>query len=255
MRGSVARNPGLAVEGVLVRGGVITPSHVSQQLRADEPRVGRRDRLVQFVLGHPVDAHGVAGGCHAAIAAAVDRHEIAHLVGLAELRFALVEGMAYRMLAVRRREDREVRLEQPVAQHAQAFEHGSAKDDGIKKRCPIHVLDDIGKPGLDEHIANRLDKARPLVGVLIALRQIRVGLTRRRGVDGVERGDKLRIELHGIGLNEGQRIAGLRIDIHADDLETGFGESLAGAAGAAEQIEQTRLAVTCAAPPLALPLR
>jgi histidyl-tRNA synthetase len=68
-----------------------------EQLASDEFRICRRDRLVDFTLGHPVDAHGLARGTERAISAARNLHKILPFIRLAKVRFATVESMNFRM--------------------------------------------------------------------------------------------------------------------------------------------------------------
>src|SRR5258708_2040638 len=103
--------------------------------------------------------------------------------------------MTYRMSSVRWRDDQEICLEQPVPNNAQAFEHRSAKNNGIEKWCAVYILDHVGQTGSDKHFTDRFNKTWPLVGIAVAPGQIRIGLTGRRGVDGIKSGNKLRIKV------------------------------------------------------------
>ena len=54
--------------------------------------------------------------------------------------------------------------------------------------------------------------------------------------DRIEHGDKLRIQIQGIRLNECEGIVRLRPDVYTYDLETGFTISHCGPTGATEQV-------------------
>ena len=101
------------------------------QLFSDKFHIYRRDCLIHFVFGHPVNTHRIFGGCNSAIPPAVDRNKINHVVCFSVLGFALVERVADRMFPVWRDGDFKIRLKQTVAQNPQAFEHRATKHDGI----------------------------------------------------------------------------------------------------------------------------
>lgn len=141
---------------------------------------------------------------------------------------------------MRWRGDGEIGFKEPVAKDAEPFEHRSAKNYRIEKWCSIDVFDDIGLAGPHEQLSYRIDKARPGVGITVSFRQIGIGLAWWRGVNRVERRDKRWIERKRIGLNEAERISGLRAQIDADDLKSGSAVPGSGSAGAAKKIEKPR---------------
>src|ERR1700741_2750157 len=107
----------------------------------------------------------------------------------------------------------------------------------MKQRGTLHVLYDVWEAGADEHLANRLNQPRPLLGVPVTLGEIRIRLARRRRVDSIEQRYELWIELERVRLNERQRIVGLRHDANADNVKASLGVADTGAAGAAEKVE------------------
>ena len=98
----------------------------------DEPGIDRRYRFVDFFFHHPVDSHRIARGGDGAISAAGHLNVVGPLVGLAVMRFSPVERVHQRMRLVRRSGDGEVRLEQPVPEHAQFIEHRPAQHDIVR---------------------------------------------------------------------------------------------------------------------------
>ena len=55
--------------------------------------IRRRDRLVDFLLGHPVDSHGIARRSDCAIPSTRDLHKILPFASLSVVILALVEGV------------------------------------------------------------------------------------------------------------------------------------------------------------------
>jgi hypothetical protein len=72
---------------------------------------------------------------------------------------------------------------------------------------------------LYQHFADGLYQTRPFMPVPIPLGKIGICLARRRGVNEIERRDKIRIERKGVSLDEGQRIVRLGINVHAKDIK------------------------------------
>ena len=157
------------------------------------------------------------------------------------MRFAAIKGVNLRVLVVGRNHYHEVRLKQPMTKDAQIRKHRSAKHDSVDERSAIHVLNDVRKAGANQHFANRLNQPGPLVSIAIPLGEIRIGLARRRCMNGVKRGDKLWIKLQRVRLNKWKRIIRLRLNIDADNLKARFSVTDAGTPGAAEKIEQAWL--------------
>ena len=58
----------------------------------------------------------------------------------------------------------------------------------------------------------------------------------------IEASDELRVQCQDIGLEEGERVIGLRLDVDADHRKPGPVIAFRRAAGAAEQVQKFRLA-------------
>ena len=182
----------------------------------------------------------MSGVRHRAVAAACDLDKRDVLVELAVVRFALVvrkDEWVLLAVQVRRGDELDVAFEQSVPDHAQRREHGPAQHDRVDERRALDVLDDPRLAGLVEHVSDRLDEPGPGIGVAVPLRQVRVRLARRRGVDGVETHHPVPIEGQGVRLMELEWVVGLVVKINADDLEPCPGVADASAASAAEQVE------------------
>ena len=146
---------------------------------------------------------------------------------------ALVVREHERVRRVRRRDQPDVALEQPMAQHPQAREHRPAQHDRVDQRRALDVLDHVRQARGLQPFAGRSDQVG--VAALVLLLQVRVGLAWRRGVDHVE---AVQRERQRVGLVELKRVVGLLDLVDADDLEAGPVIAETGAAGAAEQVEQ-----------------
>src|SRR5262245_3467466 len=128
------------------------------------------------------------------------------------------------------------------------IEHPTAKDDPSQRRT-LDVLDDPRTERRFERRLGGLDHPRPLfVAQPGEMTQRRICLTRRARMNRIELLAVSRHIFQRIALYEGERIARLRLDIHADDLgEARAVVSHRSAAGSAEQIEQLHAALRGAA--------
>ena len=150
--------------------------------------------------------------------------------------FSAIKRMDLRMPLVRWRHYFKIGLKQPMTENAQRGKHRSAKDNGIEQGSAGHILYDIEKAGPDKHIPNRLNQARPLIGVTVPLGEIGICLTRGRSVNGIERPNEFRIQSEGIRLNKWKRIIRLRLNIHAYNLKARLTVTDTRAARAAEKV-------------------
>ena len=104
---------------------------MADDLLAEMLRVGRRDRLVDLVLRHPVDAHRLARVADAAIPSTGDLHVGHVLIQLAVVRLAFVMGEHEWVLAMWRHDQLAVALEESVANNTQLGEHRAAEHHGV----------------------------------------------------------------------------------------------------------------------------
>jgi hypothetical protein len=148
--------------------------------------------------------------------------------------------MHLRVLSVGWRDNREVRLKEPMPENAQALKHRSAEDHRINKGCSVYILDDVGEARLNQHIAHWLNQPGPHVAVAVTFGEIGIRLAGRRGVDCIKRGDKLRIELERVTLDKPERKVTLRLVVHANNFKSSPAVSNSRAASAAEKVEQAK---------------
>lgn len=133
-----------------------------------------------------------------------------------------------------------MRLEQPMTTGVQA-EARPAQHDRVAQRGADDVLDHERQPRLDEECSRLIDEVRVVVdpgsssSLLFGDRAVR--LARRAGVDRVEPVER---ERERVRLVELERVAWLRVEVDADDVESGAVVADRAAAGAAEQVEQPR---------------
>lgn len=125
--------------------------------------------LVQLVLRHPIDAHGVARVGDSAVAATSHLNVRGILIQLSVVALALVVSEHQRMRSVLRCSQLDVGLEQTVPDHSQLGKHRPAEHDRIEKRSSFDILDDVGQVRLLEHRPDGFDQTGPFASVAVAL--------------------------------------------------------------------------------------
>src|SRR5258708_3389792 len=116
-------------------------------------------------------------------------------------------------------------------------EKTAAEDEVSPHRRTRNVLDDPRPATLSEPGPNRPEYPGGAFCLLTVQARLHVVFTRRAGVDRVE---PVQRERQRIGPHEGERVAGLRPDVHAGDVESGPRVPHGGTAGAAEKIKDAR---------------
>src|SRR5579863_6903 len=72
---------------------------------------------------------------------------------------------------------------------------------------------------LNKHFTHWLNQARPFTGITVSFGEIRISLTGRRGMNGIKRIKKRRVELQRVGLKEFKRKMRLRHYINANNFK------------------------------------
>jgi hypothetical protein len=216
---------------------------LTHSFATNELGIGWRDGLAQFAKRHPVDAEGFGSGSLVATfpnvlcaAPAVSSRPLASMAPVDANNWPIV-------VAASRLADEEIAFEKAVALSAATLrskaEHRAAKRDRIAhgRLGFLDVLDDPRNTGWHP-VANLIDQERRTLGAW-GMTQSGVTLARRARpyeIEAVER------ERERVGLNEGERISRLRLDIDADDFEPCTVQAHARTASAAKQIECSQFA-------------
>src|SRR5258708_23128947 len=116
-------------------------------------------------------------------------------------------------------------------------ERTAAEDEVSPHRRTRNVLDDPRPATLSEPGPNRPEYPGSAFCLLTVQARLHVVFTRRAGVDRV---DPVQRERQRIGPHEGERVAGLRRDVHAGDVEPGTVVADRGAATATKKIKDAR---------------
>lgn len=224
-----------------------------EQTFADPPRVCGRDGLREAGHRHPVDAHRSAGfldrkGQPRAIADDVLLRRASGdgncpTTAIVRVPAINADDTTAAVIALRQQSNEPIGLEiaMPLKLGTAASakpEHGPAEHEWLDQRRSGHVFHDPRQARRDEQFARLGDAidVRFLSSTDPAYARMR--LARWTSVDRIEAGDERAIERQAIGLDELKRVARLRLDIDADDIEAGLVIAHASAAGAAEQIEE-----------------